>query len=93
MINKNLKNNSSGDKLLSGIFPLIGAIANCSSYQNPRRVKCDSLKGLCTTRVAAKFADINNVYIFPCFMLSTNLYNKIDKLGLNKGLFKFLGSS
>jgi len=24
---------------MSGIFPLIGATANCSSYQNPRRKK------------------------------------------------------
>ena len=70
---------------LSGIFPLIGAIANCSSYQNPRRGDFDSLMGLCKTRAAAKFAVVFKVCLFPCFMLSTNLCNKIDKTGHNKG--------
>jgi hypothetical protein len=75
--------------MLSGIFPLIGAIANCSSYQNPRRGDCGSLMGLCKTRDAAKFAVMKVVCVFPCFILKTKLCNKIDKIGLRKSKFEF----
>jgi YHS domain-containing protein len=39
--------------------------------------------GLCKTRPAAKFAVIDRIWLFPCFMLSTKLCNKIDKIGLD----------
>jgi hypothetical protein len=52
-----------------GIFPLIGAIANCSSYQNPRRGDCGNLMGLFKTGTAAIKAVVNKVYKFSCFIV------------------------
>jgi hypothetical protein len=52
-----------------GIFPLIGAIANCSSYQNPRRKDCGNLIGLFKTGTAAEKADVDKICKLSCFML------------------------
>jgi hypothetical protein len=56
-----------------GGFPLIGAIANCSSYQNPRRgdnlTASGNLMGLFNTRTGAKFARIKIVCNCPWFII------------------------
>jgi len=59
---------------MSGIFPLIGATANCSSYQNPRRKKNLSNLGkfivliLFKTGTGALLALVKRVCCFACFI-------------------------
>jgi hypothetical protein len=55
-----------------GGFPLIGAIANCSSYQNPRRgenlTASGNLMGLFNTGTGAKFALADKICWSSCFI-------------------------
>jgi len=57
-------------KTISGLFPLIGASANCSSYQNPRRHLAESgnLIGLFKTGTGAKKALAVKVKVVTCFI-------------------------
>jgi hypothetical protein len=49
-------------------FSLIGAIANCSSYQNLRRENWGSLLGLNKTSLTAEFAVIKILCWMHCFI-------------------------
>jgi len=65
------------DEFFVGVFPLIGATANCSSYQNPRRGL-----GPFNTGTGAFKALVNKICICSCFIISFLLYRnesvKID---------------